>query len=156
LFYLIEKEELSLANVHALLNKHSGLLGLSGYAADMRDLIAEAEDGDKRSKEAIDVFCYRAKKYIGSYIATLNGVDAIIFTGGIGENSTLIRSKILSDMDSLGIEIDEAKNKLSGENPLISTQNSKVGVCVIPTNEELVIAIDSAKIATTSKQTPWA
>jgi len=156
LFYLIEKEELSLANVHALLNKHSGLLGLSGYAADMRDLIAEAEDGDKRSKEAIDVFCYRAKKYIGSYIATLNGVDAIIFTGGIGENSTLIRSKILSDMDSLGIEIDEAKNKLSGENPLISTQNSKVGVYVIPTNEELVIAIDSAKIATTSKQTPWA
>ncbi|MEP5047003.1 MAG: acetate kinase, partial [Balneola sp.] len=84
LFYLIEKEELSLANVHALLNKHSGLLGLSGYAADMRDLIEEAEDGDKRSQEAIDVFCYRAKKYIGSYIASMNGVDAIIFTGGIG------------------------------------------------------------------------
>ena len=156
LFYLIEKEELSLANVHALLNKHSGLLGLSGYAADMRDLIDEAEDGDKRSKEAIDVFCYKAKKYIGSYIASLNGVDAIIFTGGIGENSSLIRSKILSDMDSFGIEIDEAKNKLPGENPLISTTNSKVGIYVIPTNEELVIAIDSAKIATTSKQTPWA
>jgi acetate kinase len=156
LFYLIEKEELSLANVHALLNKHSGLLGLSGYAADMRDLIEEAEDGDKRSQEAIDVFCYRAKKYIGSYIASMNGVDAIIFTGGIGENSSLIRSKILSEMDSFGIEIDENKNKLSGEKPLISSEDSKVGVYVIPTNEELVIAIDAAKIATTSKQTPWA
>ncbi len=156
LFYLIEKEELSLANVHALLNKHSGLLGLSGYAADMRDLIEEAEDGDKRSQEAIDVFCYRAKKYIGSYIASMNGVDAIIFTGGIGENSSLIRSKILSDMDSFGIEIDESKNNLSGEKPLISSGDSKVGVYVIPTNEELVIAIDAAKIAITSKQTPWA
>ena len=156
LFYLIEKEELSLANVHALLNKHSGLLGLSGYAADMRDLIEEAEDGDKRSQEAIDVFCYRAKKYIGSYIASMNGVDAIIFTGGIGENSSLIRSKILSDMDSFGIEIDESKNNLSGEKLLISSEDSKVGVYVIPTNEELVIAIDAAKIAITSKQTPWA
>jgi len=156
LFYLIEKEELSLANVHALLNKHSGLLGLSGYAADMRDLIEEAEDGDKRSQEAIDVFCYRAKKYIGSYIASMNGVDAIIFTGGIGENSSLIRSKILSDMDSFGIEIDESKNNLSGEKPLISSEDYQVGVYVIPTNEELVIAIDAAKIAITSKQTPWA
>lgn len=156
LFYLIEKEELSLANVHALLNKHSGLLGLSGYAADMRDLIEEAEDGDKRSQEAIDVFCYRAKKYIGSYIASMNGVDAIIFTGGIGENSSLIRSKILSEMEAFGIEIDENKNKLSEEKPLISSEDSKVGVYVIPTNEELVIAIDAAKIAITSKQTPWA
>jgi len=156
LFYLIEKEELSLANVHALLNKHSGLLGLSGYAADMRDLIEEAEDGDKRCQEAIDVFCYRAKKYIGSYIATMNGVDAIIFTGGIGENASLIRSKILSDMDAFGINIDENKNSNHSDKPLISTDNSKVGVYVIPTNEELVIAIDAAKIAITSKQTPWA
>lgn len=156
LFYLIEKEELSLANVHALLNKHSGLLGMSGYAADMRDLIEEAEDGDKRSQEAIDVFCYRAKKYIGSYIATMNGVNAIIFTGGIGENASLIRSKILSEMDSFGIQIDQKKNKDIKDNPLISTDKSKVGVYVIPTNEELVIAIDAAKIATTSKQTPWA
>ncbi len=156
LFYLIEKEELSLANVHALLNKHSGLLGLSGYAADMRDLIEEAEDGDKRSREAIDVFCYRAKKYIGSYIASMNGVDAIIFTGGIGENSSLIRSEILSGMDSFGIVIDETKNKFSAENPLISSEDSGTAVYVIPTNEELVIAIDAAKIAITSKQTPWA
>ncbi|MEL0011106.1 MAG: acetate kinase, partial [Bacteroidota bacterium] len=95
LFFLIEKEELSLANVHALLNKHSGLLGLSGCAGDMRDLLAEAEQGDRRCNEAVDVFCYRVKKYIGSYMAALNGADALIFTGGIGENSPTIRTKIV-------------------------------------------------------------
>lgn len=156
LFYLIDKEELSLANVHALLNKHSGLLGLSGYAADMRDLVEEAERGDRRCNEAIDVFCYRVRKYIGSYIASLNGVDAIVFTGGIGENAAKIRSKILDDMDYAGILIDEQKNSNLGDKTLISSDDSKVEVHVIPTNEELVIAIDAAKIATASKQTPWA
>lgn len=156
LFYLIEKEELSLANVHALLNKHSGLLGLSGYAADMRDLLEEAESGDRRCNEAIDVFCYRVKKYIGSYITAMNGVDAIIFTGGIGENAAPIRSKILKDMEYSGIEVDEKKNIALSEGTMISTDNSSVEVHVIPTNEELVIAIDAAKIASASKQTPWA
>ena len=156
LFYLIEKEELSVANVHALLNKHSGLLGLSGYAADMRDLIAEAEDGDRRSQEAIDVFCYRAKKYIGAYAAALNGVDGIIFTGGIGENSALIRSKILQNLEYLGVELDAEKNKSVPDVNQINTDSSKVGVFAIPTNEELVIAIDSAKIAIAAEQTPWA
>ena len=156
LFYLIEKEELSLANVHALLNKHSGLLGLSGYAADMRDLLDEAESGDRRSNEAIDVFSYRVKKYIGSYIAALNGVDAIIFTGGIGENAAPIREKILGNMQYAGIEIDVKKNADLGDETKISTDTSDVDVHVIPTNEELVIAIDAAKIATASKQTPWA
>ncbi|MEX0721304.1 MAG: acetate kinase [Balneolaceae bacterium] len=156
LFYLIEKEELSLANVHALLNKHSGLLGLSGYAADMRDLLEEAESGDRRCNEAIDVFCYRLKKYIGSYITALNGVDAIIFTGGIGENAAPIRSRVLENMDYLGISIDESKNSNLQEHTKVSTDDSKVEVHVIPTNEELVIAIDAAKIAIASKQTPWA
>ncbi len=156
LFYLIEKEELSLANVHALLNKHSGLLGLSGYAADMRDLIEEAENGDKRCQEAIDVFCYRAKKYIGSYLASLNGADTIIFTGGIGENASLIRKKILDDLQGLGIELDEEKNQEGLFNEDISTEKSSANIYVIPTNEELVIAIDAAKIATAAKQTPWA
>ncbi|MCG8372979.1 MAG: acetate/propionate family kinase, partial [Balneolales bacterium] len=155
LFYLIEKEELSLANVHALLNKHSGLLGLSGYAADMRDLLEEAENGDRRCREAIDVFCYRAKKYIGSYIAAMNGVDAIIFTGGIGENAPQIRNKVLEGMEYAGIELDQHLN-VEPKNHLINTSNSEVDVCVIPTNEELVIAIDAAKIALASKQTPWA
>ncbi|WP_018126440.1 acetate/propionate family kinase [Balneola vulgaris] len=156
LFYLIEKEELSLANVHALLNKHSGLLGLSGYAADMRDLIEEAENGDKRCQEAIDVFCYRAKKYIGSYLASLNGADTIIFTGGIGENASLIRKKILDDLQGLGIELNEEKNQEGLFNEDISTEKSSANIYVIPTNEELVIAIDAAKIATAAKQTPWA
>lgn len=156
LFYLIEKEELSLANVHALLNKHSGLLGLSGYAADMRELLEEAADGDRRCNEAIDVYCYRVKKYIGSYIASLNGADAIIFTGGIGENAPKIRSKILENLELLGIELDESKNNDIPQDKIISTEQSKTEVFVIPTNEELVIAIDAAKIATASHQTPWA
>jgi acetate kinase len=155
MFYLIEKEELSLANVHALLNKHSGLLGLSGYAGDMRDLLEEAENGDRRCQEAIDVFCYRAKKYIGAYIAAMNGVDAIIFTGGIGENSAKIRELILNDMQYAGVKLDGDRNAERG-NTVISTDDSTVEVMVIPTNEELVIAIDSAKIALASKQTPWA
>lgn len=156
LFYLIEKEELSLANVHALLNKHSGLLGLSGYAADMRDLLEEAENGDRRCKEAIDVFSYRAKKYIGSYIAALNGTDAIIFSGGIGENAPAIRKKILEDMEYAGIRLDEEKNASCRGFGEIHADDSEVEIYVIPTNEELVIAIDAAKITLASKQTPWA
>jgi len=157
LFYLIEKEELTLANVHALLNRHSGLLGLSGYASDMRDLIEEASNGDRRCQQAIDVFCYKIKQYIGSYIATMNGCDAIIFTAGIGENSPLIRKRSLEQMEYLGIEIDDKKNDSPERGTIqkISTESSKTEVYVIPTNEELVIAIDTAKIAQASDQSPW-
>lgn len=157
LFYLVEKEELPLNNLHALLNRHSGLLGLSGYAADMRDLITEAKNGDRRCQQAIDVFCYKIKQYIGSYIAALNGCDAIIFTAGIGENSALIREQSLSDLNYLGIEIDPEKNSnaSSGKIEKVSSKNSRTDVFVIPTNEELVIAIDTAKIATASDQSPW-
>jgi acetate kinase len=157
LFYLIEKEELPLNNLHALLNRHSGLLGMSGYAADMRDLIQEAENGDRRCQQAIDAFCYRIKQYVGSYMAVLNGVDAIIFTAGIGENAAIIREKALANMDALGIVLDTEKNSLDNSHGdrMISTQDSKVGVYVIPTNEELVIAQDTAKIATASRQSPW-
>lgn len=157
LFYLVEKEELALNNVHALLNRHSGLLGLSGYASDMRDLIEEARNGDRRCQQAIDVFCYKLKQYIGSYIATLNGCDAIIFTAGIGENSPLVRRQSLADLEALGIEIDTEKNQsaTSGKIEKISTNESAVEVYVIPTNEELVIALDTAKIAEASAQSPW-
>lgn len=157
LFYLIEKEELSLANVHALLNRHSGLLGVSGYASDMRDLIEEAKNGDRRCQQAIDLFCYKIKQYTGSYIATMNGCDAIIFTAGIGENAPLIRQKSLTGMDYLGIEVDEEKNNSAerGTVQKISTDSSKTDVYVIPTNEELVIAIDTAKIALAADQSPW-
>lgn len=156
LFFLIEKEELSLANVHALLNKHSGLLGLSGYAGDMRDLLEEAEQGDRRCTEAVDVFCYRAKKYIGSYMAALNGGDALIFTGGIGENSAIIRRKIVENLSYLGLELDDKKNEKAKGFSAIHANESKIEIYVIPTNEELVIAIDAAKIAIASQQTPWA
>jgi len=157
LFYLVEKEELTLNNLHALLNRHSGLLGLSGYAADMRDLIAEAKKGDRRCQQAIDVFCYDIKKYIGSYIAALNGCDAIIFTAGIGENSPLVRQQSLKNMEALGIEVDADKNDNAKPHTIqkISTDSSKIEVYIIPTNEELVIAIDTAKIAVASGQSPW-
>lgn len=157
LFYLVEKEELPLKNLHALLNRHSGLLGLSGYAGDMRDLIEEAGNGDRRCQQAIDVFCYKIKQFIGSYIAAMNGCDAIIFTAGIGENSPLIRQQSLSKMDNMGILVDEKKNQSAERGVIqkISSDSSKTDVYVVPTNEELVIAIDTAKIALASDQSPW-
>jgi len=157
LFYIIEKEEIQLNSLHAMLNRHSGLLGLSGYASDMRDLIAEAKNGDRRCQQAIDVFCYDIKKYVGSYIGVMNGCDAILFTAGIGENSPLIRKKALADMENLGIQIDDKRNESvpPGEITKISSDDSAVEVYVVPTNEELVIAIDAAKIASAHGQTPW-
>ena len=157
LFYLVEKEELPLQNLHALLNRHSGLLGLSGYAGDMRDLIEEANNGDRRCQQAIDVFCYKIKQYVGSYIASMNGCDAIVFTAGIGENSSLIRKQSLQNMEYMGIEVDEKKNNNieRGKVQKISADSSKTDVYVIPTNEELVIAIDTAKIALAADQSPW-
>lgn len=157
LFYLVEKEELPLSNLHALLNRHSGLLGLSGYAADMRDLITEADNGDRRCQQAIDVFCYKIKQHIGSYTAVMNGCDAVLFTAGIGENSALIRSKSVENLDYLGIKLDKKKNEQvkPGEITKISSDDSKIEVYVVPTNEELVIAIDAAKIAQASAQSPW-
>lgn len=157
LFYLVEKEELSLKSLHELLNRHSGLLGLSGYAADMRDLINEMQNGDYRCKQAVDVYAYRIKQYIGNYMAVMNGCDAIIFTAGIGENSAFIREHVLENLDGLGIKLDkEANNTAGGKGEvLISAPDSKVKVYVIPTNEELVIAMDAAKIAQAANQSPW-
>lgn len=147
-FDLVEKEEMSLTEVHALLNRHSGLLGLSGYASDMRDVLKEAQSGDARCQEAIDIFCYRAKSYLGQYIAVLNGCDAIVFTAGIGENSPEIRARICTGLDSLGIRLDNARNDTAtGKESRISADDSGVQVWVIPTDEELVIAIDAMKIA---------
>lgn len=157
LFYLVEKEEMPLNHLHAMLNRSSGLLGLSGYAADMRDLILEAENGDRRCEQALDVYCYRIRQYLGSYFAVMNGCDAIIFTAGIGENSAHIRSKVCSELEYLGIKIDETRNS----NPeklkefKISSDDSRVEVFVVPTDEEMVIALDAAKIATGFRQSPW-
>ncbi len=148
IFDIVDKEEMSLTEVHALLNRHSGLLGLSGYASDMRDVLREAEAGDARCQEAIDVFCYRAKCYLGQYMAALNGCDAIVFTAGIGENSPKVRAGICSDLDHLGIRLDNTANgKAIGKEMRISPSGNPVQVWVIPTDEELVIAIDAMKIA---------
>jgi len=157
IFDLVDKEEMSLQEVHTLLNRYSGLLGLSGYAADMRDLLAEADRGDARCRQAVDVFCHRARGYIGQYLAVLNGADALVFTAGIGENSPRIRAGICADMDRLGIRLDPERNDAAIGTPArISADDSAVQVWAIPTNEELVIAIDTAKIARAAAQSPYA
>jgi acetate kinase len=148
--YIMNKEGLSLQEVNSLLNKHSGVLGISGVSNDFRTLEEESAKGNKRCSLALDVFCYRLKKYIGSYVAAMNGVDAVVFTGGIGENSDDVRGRTLSDMEFLGIELDGARNmgKKRGDAACISTDASRVKVFVIPTNEELVIARDTRRIVT--------
>jgi len=146
--YLVLKEAMSITEVDTLLNKQSGLLGLSGLTNDMRDLLAEEkEHNDRRAKLASDIFCLRVKKYIGSYLAEMNGADAIIFTGGIGENAPDIRSRICSGLDWLGIEIDDELNKQTvfGKEGDISKKGTKVHSFVIPTNEELLIARDTLR-----------
>ena len=134
----------------SLLNKQSGLLGVSGLTADMRELMAEVEEsGDRRARLAIDIFCYRVKKYIGAYIAAMNGADAIVFTGGIGENASSIRARICDGLDWLGISVDEAKNQsLTGGEGRIDRDGSRTQLWVIPTDEELLIARDTWRVVT--------
>ena len=147
LFYLVGKSDMSISDVEVMLNRHSGLYGLSGVSNDMRDLLEEAERGNVRAQLAVDVFCYRVKGYFGSYLATLNGADALIFTGGIGENSHAIRARSCDQLDNLGVAIDWHRNEkvVGGVEGEISTEESRVKVWVIPTNEELVIARDTLR-----------
>jgi acetate kinase len=147
--FICEKEGMSVHEVDNLLNKISGLLGISGLTNDMRELIAEAEEsGDRRARLAIEIFCYRIQKYIGAYLAAMNGTDAIVFSGGIGENSPLIRSIVCNALSWLGLEVDEDQNKahVRGREGTISTSSSRVKVDVIPTNEELLIARDTVRL----------
>jgi acetate kinase len=146
---LMYKEGTSVDEVFNVLNKRSGLIGISGLTNDMRDLLDEEEGHqDRRAKLAIDMFCSRIRKYIGAYLAAMNGADAICFTAGIGENSAEIRSRVCQDMDWLGIKLDEELNKsvYGGKEKLISTPDSKIAVYVIPTNEELVMARDTIRV----------
>ncbi len=139
--FLMRQEDLSADQMDTILNKESGLKGLSGKTNDMRTIIENMDASNGRSQNAFDVFCYRVKKYIGSYIATLNGLDVLVFTAGIGENSPMVRAKICEEMDNLGIQIDHyINNNTFGSETLISKKNSPVKIWVIPTNEELVIA----------------
>jgi acetate kinase len=143
ILYLMGKEGLSLGEAGTLLNKHSGLQGISGVSSDMREIIAEMKNGDKKAGYAFQVFTYRIKKYIGAFAAALGGLDAVIFTGGIGENSPDVRAACCEGMSFLGIDIDEQKNASTEKEKSISRSGSKTNVLVVPTNEEMVIALDT-------------
>ena len=144
--FIMEKENLTAGQTVDMLNKTSGVLGLSGVSSDFRDLAAAAEGGNKRAEDALEVFAYRVAGYIGRYAAAMNGVDAVVFTAGIGENDAYIRAKTCEYLQWMGSEIDPALNSKRGQALDISTPKAKVRVLVIPTNEELMIARDTKTI----------
>ena len=144
--FIAKKENLDIAGIMNVLNKKSGVEGVSGVSSDFRDLEAAAKAGNKRAELAIDVFAYRVAKYVGAYTAAMNGVDNIVFTAGIGENCALVRIKVCSYLGYLGITIDEEANGKRGEEIIISTPDSKVKVLVVPTNEELAIARETVAL----------
>lgn len=144
--FIAKKENLDIDGMMEVLNKKSGVEGMSGVSSDFRDLEAAYNEGNPRAIDACEVFAYRVAKYIGAYVAAMNGVDAIAFTAGIGENTSFIREKILAYFGYLGIEIDKEKNNIRGVEEIISTPDSKVTVCVIPTNEELAICRETVAL----------
>lgn len=144
--FIAKKEGLDFDGVMNLLNKKSGVLGVSGVSSDFRDLLAAADEGNKRAKLAVDMFCYRVAKYIGAYTAAMNGVDLIAFTAGVGENNGFVRSQICDYLGFMGVQIDAKANEVAGEERKISTDDSKVFVYVIPTNEELAIARETVRL----------
>ncbi|MGD8778560.1 MAG: acetate kinase [Ignavibacteria bacterium] len=153
ILYIMSKEELSIPEANTLMNKHSGLAGVSGESSDMREIEEAVLAGNKKAQNAYNLFCYRIKKYIGSYAAAMGGIDAVIFTGGIGENSPTTRKVICENMKFLGIELDLDKNEnIKGEADL-SVEGTKTKVLRIPTNEELVIALDTEEIVNAEKKT---
>ncbi|MFQ5696122.1 MAG: acetate kinase, partial [Terriglobia bacterium] len=145
--HLMAKQEMSVQEVSTLLNRHSGLLGLSGETNDMRTLLESARQGHGRARLAIDIFCYRVRKYIGAYTAVLGEVHGLVFTGGIGENAPRIRALSCEALDSLGYLLDAGKNEAAvGAEAEISSAASRVTIYTIPTNEELLIARDTYRI----------
>ena len=145
--YIMDKLNLNTAEFSNLVNKKSGLQGISGVSSDCRDIEAAIQAGNKRADLARRMFIYRVKKYIGAYAAAMNGIDVLVFTGGIGENDAYIRGEVVKGLSYLGMELDEAVNKtIHGDEALISTTNSRVKVVVIPTDEELMIALDTMKL----------
>jgi acetate kinase len=147
--YISHKEGMGLVEIDALLNKQSGLLGISGLTSDMRDLLAEeAEHGDRRARLAIDMFCHRVRKYVGAYYAGMGGAEAVVFTGGIGENSAVVRARICAGLEALGLRLDPAANEAAagGATAEISAAGSALRAFVIPTNEELLIARDTVRV----------
>lgn len=149
---IMEKEEIDFASLNTLLNKHSGVLGVSGISSDMREVESAAAEGDERAVLALKMYEYRVKKYIGAYAAAMGGVDILIFTGGIGENGSETRENICKDFEFLGIDFDKSINEgVRGKELVISKKNSKVTVMIVPTNEEFVIASETRDIVDTRK-----
>ena len=146
--FIAEQENISIADVDSILNKKSGVFGISGLSSDFRDLEAADAEGNARAKLALDIFAYSVKKYVGTYMAALGGVDAIVFTAGIGENTVLMRKAILENMDAFGISVDDDKNKaaIRGAQMDISKDGTPVRILVIPTNEELMIAKETLEL----------
>lgn len=150
LVFIGEKEGLSMAQLSEVINKNSGVLGVSGVSSDMREIEEAISQGNERAKLALEMYDYRIKKYVGAFTAAMGGLDLLIFTGGVGENQTTTREYVCEDMQYMGIEIDRTLNaKIHGDEALLSTKESKVKVVVIPTDEELMIALDT--VALTSK-----
>jgi len=146
ILYIMGKEGLTMSEANTLMNKHSGVLGLSGGTSDMRELEEAVNENDKKAITAFDVYNYRIKKYVGAYIAAMGGLDALVFTGGVGENSPMTRKDVCDNMEFLGLEIDDKLNNNAKGECNIAKETSKVKIFRIPTNEELVIAMDTEQI----------
>jgi acetate kinase len=147
--HLMNNEKISAEGIDTLMNKKSGLFGISGLTGDMRTILKATAGGSEKAKLALDMYCYRIKKYICSYMGVLNGADAIVFTAGVGENSPTVREKSCSDLQNFGIIIDtEANSSAGSEEKVVSTDASKVKILVIPTNEELMIARETERVLT--------
>ena len=146
--WVMTMEDVTLSQLNAMLNKHSGLYGISGVSSDMREIEHARATGNKRARLAFEIFCYRITKYVGAYAAAMGGLDAVTFTGGIGENSSLVRETSLAGMEFLGIELDQEANRTAprGKEVLVSRSGSRVAVAVVPTNEERVIARDTVRV----------
>ena len=146
--YLMAKGNMTVNEALTYLNKKSGMLGISGISSDFRDLCAAANEGNRRAQLALDVFSYRVKKYVGAYIAAMNGCDCIVFTGGVGEHTEIVREKVAGELSFFGVELDRQLNN-NGQRGIereISTPDSKIKVLIIPTNEELVIARETKEL----------
>ena len=144
--FLMEKEGLDAKGLSNLMNKESGVYGMTGISSDFRDIEDAAAKGDKKAQTALEAYAKKVKKYIGSYAAEMNGVDAVVFTAGVGENGIDMRAEIASNMEFLGMKLDTEANKVRGKERVISTEDSKVKILLIPTNEELVIARDTVSL----------
>jgi acetate kinase len=152
--FTINKEDLTLNEVNSMLNKHSGLLALSGISSDMREVVEAMQAGNANARLAFEMYAYRIRKYIGSYVAAMDGVDAIVFTAGVGENSHVLRKEVCKGLTFLGIHLDEERNAIRSAEPRrITTDDSKASVLVVPTNEELLIARDTYRLVLEQPET---